>query len=139
MKRDGGIPLWEQLHILDGHFVGDSFELETHQLGRTQKILSEGLFLPAKSGQRKAGCDGNGIFRLGAPLLDFFGDSRKGQQVVVLVFHLVSQDWLSARPAHEKLPAIFQRVLQCVGFMGIGGDTGLDGLCWCTGPKNAGF
>ena len=124
VDHQGGIPLWKQLHILDGHFVGDALELEAYRLGRRAKVLPEGLFLPAKPGQRKAGCDGDGTFRLGAPLLDFFGDGRKGQQVVVLVLYLVSQDRLSARPAHEKLPAILQCVLQGVWFVGIGGDTG---------------
>ena len=87
-------------------------------------VLPEGFLLPAKPGQRKAGCDGDGTFRPGATLLDFFGDGRKSQQVVVLVLHLVSQDRLSAGPAHEKLSTVLQRVLKGVGFMGIGGDTG---------------
>ena len=124
MDHQGGIPLWEQLHILDGHFVGDALELEAYRLGRRAKVLPEGFFLPAKPGQRKAGCDGDGALRLGATLLDFFGDGRKGQQVVVLVFHLVSQDRLSAGSAHEELSTVLQRVLQGVGLMGIGGDTG---------------
>ena len=124
MDHQGGIPLWEQLHILDGHLVGDTLELEAYRLGRRAKVLPEGLLLPAKPSQRKAGCDGDGTFRLGAPLLDFFGDGRKGQQVVVLVLHLVSQDRLPAGPAHEELSTVLQRVLQGVGFMGIGGDTG---------------
>ena len=124
MDHQGGIPLWEQLHILDGHFVGDTLELEVYRLGRRAKVLPEGLLLPPKPSQRKAGCDGDGTLCLGAPLLDFFGDGREGQQVVVLVLHLVSQDRLSAGPAHEELSTALQRVLQGVGFMGIGGDTG---------------
>ena len=124
VDHQGGIPLWEQLHILDGHFVGDALELEAYRLGRRAKVLPEGLLLPAKPGQRKADCDGNGTFRLGAPLLDFFGDGRKGHQAVVLALHLVSQDRLPAGPAHKELSTILQRVLQSVGFMGIGGDTG---------------
>lgn len=102
----------------------DALELEAYRLGRRAKVLPEGLLLPAKPSQRKAGCNGNGALCLGAPLLDFFGDGRKGQQVVVLVLHLVSQDRLSAGPAHEELSTVLQCVLQGVGFMGIGGDTG---------------
>ena len=117
MDHQGGIPLWEQLHILDGHFVEDTLELEAYRLGRRAKVLPEGLLLPAKPSQRKTGCDGDGTFRLGAPLLDLFGDGRKGQQVVVLVLHLVSQDRLSAGPAHEELSTVLQRVLQGVGFL----------------------
>ena len=49
VKSDGGVPLWEQFHILDGDFVGDSFEPVTDRLGRTQKVFPEGLFLPAKA------------------------------------------------------------------------------------------
>lgn len=124
MDHQGGIPLWEQLHIFDGHFVGDALELGAYRLGKRAKVLPEGLLLPAKPGQRKADCDGNGTFRLGAPLLDFFGDGRKGHQAVVLALHLVSQDRLPAGPAHKELSTILQRVLQSVGFMGIGGDTG---------------
>ena len=114
----GGTP------ILDGDFVGDSFKFEAHRLGRRAKVFPERLLFPAKPSQRKAGCDGDGTLRLGAPLLDLFGDGRKGQQVVVLVLHLVSQDRLPAGPAHEELSTVLQRVLQGVGFMGIGGDTG---------------
>mgnify|MGYP005778929635 CR=1 FL=1 len=46
-----------------------------------------------------------------APLLDLLGDGGKGKQVVVVVLHLVPQDRLPARPAHEELPAVLQRVL----------------------------
>ena len=106
----------KELYFADG--------MATYRLGRRAKVLPEGFLLPAKPGQRKAGCDGNGTLRLGAPLLDFFGDGRKGQQVVVLVLHLVSQDRLPAGPAHEELSTVLQRVLQGVGFVGIGGDTG---------------
>ena len=90
VDHQGGIPLWEQLHILDGHFVGDALELEAYRLGRRAKVLPEGLFLPAKPGKRKAGCNGNGTFRLGATLLDFFGDGCKGQQVVQCGLSLIT-------------------------------------------------
>lgn len=124
MDHQGGIPLWEQLHILDGHFVGDALELEAYRLGRRAKVLPERLLLPAKPGQREAGCDGDGTLRLGTPLLDLFGDGRKGKQVVIVVFHFVAQDRLSAGSADIKLPAEFQCVLQGVGFMGILCNTG---------------
>ena len=65
-------------------------------------------------------------------LFDLFGNGGKGKQVVVVVFHLVPQDGLSARPAHEKLPVVLQRVLQGVGFMAVNSDTGWE-------RKNAGF
>ena len=66
---------WEQLHILDGHFVGDALELEAYRLGRRAKVLPKRFLLPAKPSQRKAGCDGDGTLRLGVPLLDLFGDN----------------------------------------------------------------
>ena len=48
-KSDGGVPLREQFHILDGDFVGDSFEFEAHQLGRTQEVFPERFLFPAKA------------------------------------------------------------------------------------------
>ena len=123
-STDGGIPLWEQFHILDGYFVGDSLKFEAHRLGRTQKVFPEGLFLTAKSGQRQPCCEVYGTLSLFSALFNLFGDSGKGKQVVVVVLHLVPQDGLPARPAHEKLPAVLQRVLQGVGFMAVNSDTG---------------
>lgn len=124
MNHQGGVPLWEQLHILDGYFVGDALEFEAYRLGRRAKVLSEGLLLPAKPGQGKAGSDVDGTLRPGSPLPDLFGNGRKGQQIVVFVLHLVSQDRLPAGPAYEEFSTVLQGVLQRVGFMGIGGDTG---------------
>ena len=124
MDGDGGIPLWEQFHILDGYFVGDSLKFEAHRLGRMQKVFPEGLFLTAKSGQRQPCCEVYGTLSLFSALFNLFGDSGKGKQVVVVVLHLVPQDGLPARPAHEKLPAVLQRVLQGVGFMAVNSDTG---------------
>ena len=124
MDGDGGIPLWEQFHILDGYFVGDSLKFEAHRLGRTEKVFPEGLFLTAKSGQRQPCCEVYGTLSLFSALFNLFGDSGKGKQVVVVVLHLVPQDGLPARPAHEKLPAVLQRVLQGVGFMAVNSDTG---------------
>ena len=124
VKNDGRVPLREQLHILDGDFVGDSFKFEAHRLGRTQKVFPEWLFLPAKSSQRQPGGNVYGTLCRSAALFKFLGDGGKGKQVVIVVFHLVAQDRLPVRPAHEKLPAVLQRVLQGVGFMGIFRDTG---------------
>ncbi len=121
---DGGIPLREQFHIFDGDFVGDSLKSEAHQLGRTQKVFPEGLFLPAKSGQRQSGSEFDGTLWHSAPLLDLLGDGGKGKQVVIVVLHFVSQDRLSAGSADIKLPAVLQCVLQGVGFMGIFRNTG---------------
>lgn len=45
-------------------------------------------------------------------------------QIVIVVFHFVAQDRLSAGSADIKLPAEFQCVLQGVGFMGILCNTG---------------
>ena len=124
MQSNGGIALWEQFHILDGDFVGNSFKLEAHRLGRTQKVFSEGLFLPAKSGQRQPGGNAHRTLRFSTSLFDFLGDGCKSKQVVIVVFHFVTQDRLSAGSADIKLPAEFQCVLQGVGFMGILCNTG---------------
>ena len=124
MDHRAEYPLWEQLHILDGHFVGDAFELEAYRLGRRAKVLPEGLFSRPNPARGSPAAMVTEQSVLGAPLLDLFGDGRKGQQVVVVVLHLVSQDRLPAGSAHEELSTVLQRVLQGVGFMGIGGDTG---------------
>ena len=118
------VALWEQFHVLDGDFVGDSFKLEAHRLGRTQKVFPEGLFLTAKSGQRQPGGNAHRTLCFSTSLFDFLGDGCKGKQVVIVVFHFVAQDRLSAGPADIKLPAEFQCVLQGVGFMGILCNTG---------------
>ena len=121
---DSGIPLREQLYILDGDFVGDSFEFEAHRLGRTEKVFPERFLFPAKTSQRQSCSEFDGTLCRSAPLLDLLGDGGEGKQVVIVVFHFVAQDRLSARPAHEKLPAEFQCVLQGVGFVGVLRDTG---------------
>ena len=121
---DSGIPLWEQLHILDGDFAGFSFEFEAHWLGRTQKLFPEGLFLTAKASQRQPCGKLDGTLSLFSALFELLGNGGKGKRVVVVVLHLVSQDGLSARPAHEEFPAVLQRVLQGVGFMAVNSDTG---------------
>ena len=125
MDGNGGIPLWEQFHILDGDFVGDSLKLEAYRLGRTAegipgRLSSHGQIRPEAA--RLRWFTEHSVFS--SALLDFFGDGCKGQQVVVVVLHLVSQDRLPAGPAHEELSTVLQRVLQGVGFVGIGGDTG---------------
>ena len=124
VESDGGVPLWEQLHILDGYFVGDSFEPITDRLGRTQQVFPKGLFLAAKPGQRQSGGNVYGTLRFSAALFDLPGDGGESQQIVVVVLHFVAQDGLSAGPAHEELPAVLQRVLQGVRLMGILRDTG---------------
>ena len=116
--------MWEQFHILDGDFVGDSFEFEAHQLGRTQKVFPEGFLFPAKTSQRQSCSELDGTLCGSAALFDFLGDGCKGKQVVIVVFHFVAQDRLSAGSADIKLPAEFQCVLQGVGFMGILCNTG---------------
>ena len=90
MQSNGGIALWEQFHILDGHFVGDSLKFEAHRLGRTQKVFPERLFLPAKSGQRQSGSKFDGTLCFFIALFDLFGDGGKGKQVVIVVLHFVS-------------------------------------------------
>ena len=121
---DGGISLREQLYIFDGDLVGDSFEPVTDWLGRTQKVFPEGLFLTAKTGQRQSSSKFDGTLCFFTALFQFLGDGGKGKQVVIVVFHFVSQDRLSAGSADIKLPAVLQRVLQGVGFVGIFRDTG---------------
>ena len=124
------VALWEQFHILNGDFIGNSFKLKAHrteavcQLGRTQKVFPERLFLPAKSSQRQPGGNAHRTLCFSTSLFDFLGNGCKGKQVVIVVFHFVAQDRLSARPAHEKLPAVLQCVLQGVGFVGIFCNTG---------------
>ncbi len=124
MQSNGGVALWEQFYILDGDLVGDSFKLEAHRLGRTQKVFPEGLFLTSKSGQRQPGGNAHRTLCFSTSLFDFLGDGCKGKQVVIVVFHFVAQDRLSAGPADIKLSAEFQCILQGVGFMGILCNTG---------------
>ena len=133
MDGNGGISLREQLHVLDGHLVGRSLETIANrteavcQLGRTQKVVSEGLFLPTKSGQRQARGEGYRTFLRLSALPDLFGDGRQGQQVVVVVGCLAAQKRLPTGSAHKKSAAVFQRVLQGVGFVGVRHDTGWEG------------
>ena len=124
MDGDGGIPLWEQLHIFDGDLVGDSLKFEAHQLGRTQKVFPEGLFLTAKTSQRQSSSEFDGTLCFFTALFDLLGDGGKSKQVIVVVLHFVAQDRLSAGSADIEFPAVFQRVLQGVGFMAVNSDTG---------------
>ena len=124
VNSDGRISLREQLNILDGYFVGYSLEFKAHRLRRTKQVLSEEFLFSAESGQRQTGGKGYGTLCVFSALLDLFGDGCKSEQIVIVVLCFVPQNRLSAGSAHEKLPAVFQRVLQGVRLVGIFRDTG---------------
>ena len=132
MQSNGGIALWEQFHILDGDFVGNSFKLEAHRLGRTQKVFSEGLFLPAKSGQRQPGGNAHRTLRFSTSLFDFLGDGCKSKQVVIVVFHFVTLGSAVCRFRRHKTS---RRIPVCFARCRVHGNT----LQYRLGKKNAGF
>ena len=127
MNGNGGAALWKKSDILNGHLIGDSFKLEAYRLGRTEQVFPERFLFPAESGQGQARAKVHGTFSFFSALLDFFCDSCQGQKVIIVVFHFVSQDRLSAGSAHIILSLVFQRVLQGIWFVPVSCDTGWEG------------
>ena len=118
------LSLREQLNILDGYFVGYSLEFKAHRLRRTKQVLSEEFLFSAESGQRQTGGKGYGTLCVFSALLDLSCNGCKGKQVIIVVLCFIPQNRLPAGSAHIKLPTVFQRVLQGVGFMAVNSDTG---------------
>ena len=137
MNSQSRIALWKQLHILNGDSVWHALKFEAYRrqavlrLFRIQEILSKCFFLSAEQRQGQPGPNRDRALCFFTALSDFFRYGRKGQEAIIAVFCFVSKDWLSAGAADKILPAVLQRVLQRVRFVGVSGDTGWEGKMSC--------
>lgn len=137
MNSQSRIALWKQLHILNGDSVWHALKFEAYRrqavlrLFRIQEILSKCFFLSAEQRQGQPGPNRDRALCFFTALSDFFRYGREGQEIIIAVFCFVSKDWLSAGAADKILPAVLQRVLQRVRFVGVSGDTGWEGKMSC--------
>ena len=88
-----------------GRHAEDALEAEIHRLLALQQIIFELGFVASETGQRQTRRNAHRAFGRQAALLDFLGDSRQRQQVVVVIHGLVPLDRLPPGATNKKAPA----------------------------------
>ena len=95
----------EDRNFLDGDAVLHALEAEIHRLLASQQIISELGFVASETGQRQTRRNSHRTFGRQAALPDFFCNRCQRQQVVVVVYGLVTLDRLPPGATNKKAPA----------------------------------
>jgi len=103
--HEGGVALREDSNFLDGNAVLHALEFEIHGLVAPQQIIFELGFVASETGQRQTRRNAHRAFGRQAALPDFFCNRRQRQQVVVVVYGLVTLDRLPSGATNKKAPA----------------------------------
>ena len=101
----GSVALGEDGNFFDGDAVLHALELVVHGLIASQQILSELGFVAPKTGQRQTRRNTHRTFGRQTALLNFFGNRRQRQQVIIVVRRLVPLDRLPPGATNKKAPA----------------------------------
>ena len=97
--------LGEDGNFLNRDAVLHALELVVHRLLAPQQILSELGFVAPKTGQRQTRRNAHRTFGRQTALLNFFGNRRQRQQVIIVVRRLVPLDRLPPGATNKKAPA----------------------------------
>ena len=97
MREDG--------NFLDGNAVLYALEFEIHGMVAPQQIIFELGFVASEAGQRQPRRNAHRTFGRQTALPDFFCDSCQRQQIVVVVYGLVTLDRLPPGATNKKAPA----------------------------------
>ena len=103
--HEGGVALGEDGNFFDSDAVLHTLELVVHGLVAPQQILFELGFVASETGQRQTRRNAHRTFGRQTALLDFLGDSRQRQQVVVVIYGLIPLDRLPPGATNKKAPA----------------------------------
>lgn len=87
------------------HAVLHVLEAEIHRLLAPQQIISELGFIASETRQRQTRRDSHRAFGRQTALLNFFGNRRQRQQVIIVVYRFVPLDWLPPGATNKKAPA----------------------------------
>ena len=101
----GGVALGEDGNFFDGNAVLHALEFEIHGLVAPQQIIFELGFVASETGQRQPRRNAHRTSGRQTTLLDFLGDSRQRQQVVVVIHGLIPLDRLPSGATNKKAPA----------------------------------
>ena len=91
--HEGGIALWEDSNFFDGDAVLHALELVVQRLIAPQQIIFELGFVASETRQRQTRRNAHRTFGRQAALPDFFCNRCQRQQVVVVVYGLVTLDF----------------------------------------------
>ena len=101
----GGVALGKDGNFLNRNAVLHALELVVHRLIAPQQIISELGFVASEAGQRQTRRNAHRAFGRQTALLDFFCNGCQRQQIVVVVYGLVTLDRLPPGATNKKAPA----------------------------------
>ena len=101
----GSVALREDSNFLDGNAVLHALKLVVHGLVAPQQILSELGFVSSETGQRQPRRNPHRAFGRQIALPDLFCNGCQRQQIVVVVYGLVTLDRLPPGATNKKAPA----------------------------------